>query len=732
MSPVTFRNLLDEHAYHKENEWIRKYYKGRSLGFRAKKRWLLENLPNPDHISIRWKDVSEDAHFLWGVIAGLGGCATKQRLTNFFRGSGVAVVDERGTVMLGGRTLSDLLEALYDAALVIKYGSEGYYYPDYYRYEGNLWVIPESVLLTLKKSEMPEVLSRLKEPGESVRSLSPDMKMFQKDALFFWGNAWRNPMKLLVSAHISKRDFQTIRPFLHGVEPDATSGKDSFYVRFLHSLLISTGLLKEEGGLLYASLTAGRPHRFWSLSSLKRFNNMWKSLWNVDWRYVSGKPLGDLIFFLKAPRESERKWVKRLLEFVKEKLVGMDPGEKVSLQLLWLWMIESSNIQVCARVKKESGLDRIPYWLRTGDEERALVESIARALYRIGVADLLSKAGQIAGVSISSAGQNLLKGISPAEEPPARPVVQPNFQVLAIGPVPLGDLALLEMIGERVKAEKAVVEYKLDRMIFLHSLAGGLDGEYALSHLEEIAGAGIPQNVRRSLTEWLDEFEKATIYRGGILVEAQTPAMLNRLLSTVSKKSVVRLGETQALVPAALREHLEKAMLRYGILPDVIEDPSAVDGSIEVDADGRIRSRFPFPSLYVVGRLNKLAEPQPDGTWLLTRESLRKAARHMSAKEILEILRKMNGRPLPKEIETRVLIWSGFFGNVRVMRVTLIQFRDSDALKAARKLPGLSRALKEFPYAPGKGLAVVHDDKLQEIISRLEEHGIQVEVVSGI
>ena len=732
MNSVTFRDLLDLQSYHKENEWMRRYYKGRALGYRAKKRWLLENLPNPDHISIRWKDVSEDAHFLWGVIASLGGCATKQRLANFFRGSRVAVVDERGTVMLGDHTVDGLLAALYDAALVLRYGSEGYYYSEYYGYEGGLWVIPESVSNTLKKSAMPGVISRLREPSEPASLLSSDTKMFQRDALFFWGNAWQSPMKLLTSGHIGKRDFQAIRLFLHGVEPEATSGKDSFYVRFLRSLLVSAGLLKEEGDYLYASSTAGRPHRFWSLSSLRRFSDMWKSLWMVDWSYVSGGPLDKLISFLRAPKESERKWLKRFLEFAREKLMGMDPGEKVSLQLLWLWMIESSNIQICARAKKEEGLGDIPYWLRTGVEERALVESIVRVLYWIGAADLLLEDEQIAGVSISSAGQNLLKGIPQAEEPPARPVVQPNFQVLAIGPVPLGDLAFLEMIGKRVKAERAVVEYNLDRMTFLHSLANGLDGRYALKHLEEVAGAGVPQNVRRSLTEWLDEFEKVTIYSGGILVEAQTPALLDRLLSTMSKKSVVRLGETQALVSASLREHLEDAMFRYGILPDVIEDPNAVEGSVEVDADGRIRSRFPFPSLYVTGRLNKLAEPQPDGTWLLTRESLRKAARHMNAKEILEILRKMNGRTLPDEIETRVLTWGGFFGNVRVMKVTLIQFRDDDALKAARRLPGLSRALKEFPYAPGKGLAVVHDSKLQEIISRLEEHDIQVEVVSGI
>ncbi len=730
MKPVTFQALLDTQDYYRKDSWIKRYYKskGKLPRYRARERWLLKTLPSPGHISKRWEEVGEDAHFLWGVIAALGGCATRRRIENFLRGSRVSVVRKDGTAVLGDRSVDSLLESLYDAALVLKYRG-GAYYSDLYE-EGGLWVIPESVSEMFRKSQIPKVISRLKEPDESASLLPTDVRMFQRDALFLWGNMWREPMKLLVSGHIGKRIFQTIRPFLHGVEPEATSEKESFYVRFLHSLLLSAGLSQRADGYLYASSTAGKPHRFWSLPLLKRFNTVWKALWDVNWNFVSSVFLEGLIDVLKTPKESKRKWLKRFLELVKDNLESMSPGDKVSLQMLWIWMIESSSIQGC--VKTGYSLEEMSEELRSGWEERALAESIARSLYWIGVADLLLKDGQPVGISLSPLGQALLKGSPPAEEPIAKPVVQPNFQILAIGPVPLGDLAFLEAIGKRVKAEKGVVEYKLDRMTFLNSLAAGMDGEYALKRLEEIAGAGVPQNVRRSLSEWINEFERVTIYEGGILVEAKTPALLNRVLATISKKRVVRLGETRALVSSALKDQLDASLLRYGILPDVIDRPDAVDGSIEISPDGRIRSRLPFPSLYVTGRLNKLAEPQPDGTWLLTKESLHRASRHMEAEEILDTLRKMSGSPLPKEVETRVLTWSGFFGNVRVMRVTLLQFRDDSALKAARKLPGLSRMLKDFPYAPGKGLAVVRDSKLQEIISRLEGHDIHVEVVSNI
>ncbi len=723
------KNLLllwERQSFHQKERWMKKYRSGKALrGSRSQARWFKEVLISPLHVLSRWEEKKndEDARFVWWVILTLGGHASEERIAAFLRSSNAAQ-GEGEKITIGGRKLKRILKSLHESALVFFNQSPDspYYYWRGHEEEGpGEWVIPEIIGETIlgKEKNWSFALNRIREPSEHDGTVPASPEALPRDLLFFWGNAWHSPMKLLVAGHISKRDFRSLQPYLHNLEPDAQSAKESAYVRFLHRLLPALGLARSRLGYLSSVISpAGRPPDFWSFSESKMHSLIWQALGEVEWNFVSSS-MQEIIGERSGGKLSRRLW-----KSLRKELKRSRAGEAISLAMIWKWILTGLRGKEVGFFEgdKRTEFSELPI-----DVEIAAAKTVARVFHWLGVADLLTKRGVPVGISLTPVGLSLLEGRSSSlEAGTSKIVVQPNFQVLAIGPVSLRDLALLEVVGRRVKAEKGVVEYRLDRLSFLNALASGLDGKYAVRYLEKTTGPELPQNVRRSLDEWLEEYERVTLYEGGILVEARDPKLLRSLLSGISRQKIIYLGETKALVPSSMQEKIEKASLRQGVIPEIVEGPGEMENQVVVSPDGRIRPLVSAPNLYLINQINLLADPQPDGTWLLTEGSIRRAASRMETKDILALLRKMSAEPVPKAVKTQVLIWSGFFGEVQAMKVTLLKFRNADALNAARKIPGLSRLLKEFPLAPGTGLAVVRDGKLSEVLSRLEEHGIRV------
>ncbi len=730
MKSISLKELLDAQPEKQFKLWTEIYRPRKRYSSRYEAElWVKKITCDPIHAMKRWGDINIEEQALFGLVIAFGGCVTGNRLERLVMDLGLGH-EEKGVVMVDKRPVKDLLQSIYNAALLFRY--TGNWYTDYYEEVGGMWFIPQCVsgrLAIAGKRAADSWLERVPQlKADTVQSADPET--IQRDMVFYWGEAWRSALQVLVSGHIGKRSFQSIYPALGGIEKVASSEKESIYARFLRNLLLGLKLTKETGSHVYAMiLPKGHAPEFWRFPSSKRFRRIWRTLPKMKWSFILPTEARSFIGLYYGDRTNERTtfWFAKLLGYLAAYLRRKKQGDVIRLGLMWKLMLDMGNPVECVVPDIHPSKDNPVY---NGRAEEIVLETVARVWHWLGAVDLLWQGGSLVGIKITPMGESLFKGKVPStlRMKKAAPIVQPNFQVLAVGPVPLEDLALLELAADRVKVEHMVVEYRLGRRRFLDSLAAGLDGEYAIRHLESAATAGLPQNVRRSLEEWLDEYNRITVYEGGMLVEADDPNLLKQAISLLSgDPGIVRIGDRWVLIPSSMRGDLNKVLTRLRMVPSVVPDPeAALSGSVEVDADGRIRPRINHPSLYVIGQLRHVADPRPDGTWLLTRESIQRATRSMDVSEILALLKKMCKCVIPVPLERQILVWGNFFGEVKVMQLTLLQFRDGDVLKAARKLPGLSRALRPFPQAPDGGLAVVDERNLPDVLSRLRSHGIRV------
>jgi hypothetical protein len=80
---------------------------------------------------------------------------------------------------------------------------------------------------------------------------------------------------------------------------------------------------------------------------------------------------------------------------------------------------------------------------------------------------------------------------------------------------------------------------------------------------------------------------------------------------------------------------------------------------------------------------------------------------------------------LPKKLVEQIRAWGGYYGNANAATVTLIEFRDRDALEGLRQHPELKAYLLPFP-AGDRALASVPEEKLAEVKEILARLGVSV------
>ncbi len=375
--------------------------------------------------------------------------------------------------------------------------------------------------------------------------------------------------------------------------------------------------------------------------------------------------------------------------------------------------------------------------------ERVFIETVlSEGLHWLGLVDLGYAAPQtsepeeapakVVAVRLTDMGRwLLLDGPSPQiPEESGRVVVQPNFRIFAFDPISDVVLARLDSFANRQNAERAI-EYELTReTVYRAQLAGQTAGQIA-AWLEEVTGAPLPQNVARSLAEWQTAFERITVRSHVGWVEAATPGLIDVLLREPrwSQAIVKRATPTGLIVRADHVDDLEQALLAAGELPARNSDPaSARRASIRVDEDGHIAFFHAIPSLYVYGYLRPFCE-QTESGWQITPRSVAQAAgAGLDAATILAHLETMAVGGVPPALLARIKAWSRHYGSARVQTLTLVQFRDQDALDELRSDPQLARLLKPFKPEARLGLAVVAPQDVAKVSALLAELGVDVRV----
>lgn len=383
----------------------------------------------------------------------------------------------------------------------------------------------------------------------------------------------------------------------------------------------------------------------------------------------------------------------------------------------------------------------------TTAEQRFVRTAITEWLLPLGLVDVgyaAPAATQWAAVHLTPLGKQVLAkldekptgGRTVADAPAAyrpnphdtgRLVVQPNFQLLAMGPVPLAMLAKLDLFAERRKADLAVFEYHLSRESVYQGQQAGLHIDEVINFLQTASGAPLPQNLARSLREWGEHHERIVFRSGVSLLQAANATTLDRLLTTTPVADQVArvLAPGVALVRKGEEQTLVQTLLAQDLLPAVSSDqPASADHSVEIDQQGVITPIHAVPSLHLRGRLARFAEVDEHGHWRLTPASVKQAGGNRSkVLALLEELGKLQRGELPAAVVTLVKQWGAYYGQVGTASVTLLEFRDPQALQELLTHPELQPYLT--PFAAGnRALAVVPAKQLATVKRLLQTLGV--------
>jgi hypothetical protein len=306
-------------------------------------------------------------------------------------------------------------------------------------------------------------------------------------------------------------------------------------------------------------------------------------------------------------------------------------------------------------------------------------------------------------------------------------ILQPDFQILAMGPVALPILANLERFATREKFAESVVAYRITRAGAYQALQRGESPETIRVFLEEATGQPVPQNVIRTLEEWGEQYERIVIRRDITILQTDDAAMLERLLNDKAAGRLLhRLDAHTAWLRAKDTAKLESHLQRQEMLPAYSQGPEAdLPRSLRWDQDA-LRLRHPMPSLYVTGTLRRIAE-HTNHHWELTRQSVRAAvAAGMDVPAVIALLEQMTGASLSPEWQKQLKAWGNHYGDAQMASVILLRLESDDALQELRRSDRrLSRWIKPLPHAAG--LAVVDAKHYDEVQALLAEWGIDIE-----
>jgi len=311
-------------------------------------------------------------------------------------------------------------------------------------------------------------------------------------------------------------------------------------------------------------------------------------------------------------------------------------------------------------------------------------------------------------------------------------VLQPDFQVLAMGPVPLSTLARIEHIAEREKVQPAAVTYRITRNSVYYALQADETLPSLLHFLEKVTEMPVPQNVERTLREWGAQHERIVLRQPVLVLQVDRPERLQALQQDEHLGEVLHpLDATTAWVPSHSALKVEQRLWELEMLPALSQGRDKdLPHSLTWDGGGRLRARHPLPSLYVVGNVARFAEAveEDDDGWRLTPKSIQAAvSTGADVPEIIARVEEMTGATLSPEWEKRLKAWGSHYGDAQTAQVRLLRF---ETPKALAELRASERRLRRHLHPVGENtghLAVVKEGHWDEVRALLDEWGVAVE-----
>jgi hypothetical protein len=595
---------------------------------------------------------------------------------------------------------------------------------------------------------VPEVIRHHLPPPEPIAADRPtwqpaqvqagDPALLLRDLYLYWDFVRRNEVPLLQSGLVGKRSLRAVNGIL--LLPDrllenATREDQTERLYLLRLLLEKLELVRhDQGHLRPADADPAHIPPFWSWP-LARQQRACLDAWSQLNAYA---PWADEVAPY-SPRHAQARGV--LLETLQK----MAPGIWFDTEELFERLQDRDADFLIADHTKVQNYRGSYYYHYSGTyysgsakellsrferAERRFVEGcVTGFLYPLGITDLGQVGERRGAIRLTPIGQVLLGSAQARFAAPTmevgKLVVQPNFQILAIGPASLGWLAQLDLFAAREQADRGAFQYRLSRDSIYRAQRLGMDVDQVLRFLKETSSVELPQNVRRSLEEWGAHHERIVFRSGVSLAQAADAGLLASLLD--GPQTGQHLARSVSPEVALLKKGHEAALIdqlvEQGLFPAVSgTGPEAADRSVIVHEDGTIRLIHAVPSLHLRGRLTRVAEEVGDGTWRLTAGSVRRVGG--SKGKVLHLLKevtKLHRGTLPQRLVEQIKAWGGYYGNAAAGTLTLIEFRDLEALEELRQHPDLQPMLIPFP-AGNRALAAVSGDSLtrvKEILARL-------------
>lgn len=307
-------------------------------------------------------------------------------------------------------------------------------------------------------------------------------------------------------------------------------------------------------------------------------------------------------------------------------------------------------------------------------------------------------------------------------EPNFEIIIQPNFEVLALGDrIDAGQLWRIARFA-RPAMEGRVRKYILEKKPFTEALGRGLNAAALVAMLAELSRKPLPQNVRFSLDEWGASSERMKIWPDALVIEAEGVEDLNTLLSQAMRE---KLGLTRisgghfagvAPDPAAMRDHLppRRTVLDYSRrLPPVIAPQQG------------LRLHAPAETLHLRARqlLELIAKRQSADYWLLDPALTRAASAAMGPEELRKRVTEALTRPLEHAHALALRGWSGEFTPAFAGSAELFLCENDDQAELLEQLPDFTSWLDR---KLGKGAYLLRQGGAPAVRKLLESYGIKL------
>ncbi|MGC9349090.1 MAG: helicase-associated domain-containing protein [Anaerolineae bacterium] len=607
--------------------------------------------------------------------------------------------------------------------------------------------LPDEVRAALPKSSLSipvpdlDVLSPSQAPSH-VRA--GDFEQFIRELFFTWAELRREPARRLKAGGMGKRDRRRVAETL------GRDGKDEEaleWVSEVHELLSTLNLVNGDESTIEA-VDSDAVKLFWSATSVSQLRELMVAYAKLDTFLAEDALDPDLV------GGYYRGFTTRPIHQIRERVLRT-VGECVDLE----WVSFSAMMILLTGGEAGSLLlgDRAAETLLTGlhwygdsyrrelksrlqTAEYEMLRSILDELCVIGLVDLgyepsgaqeqPDSEGYPSAFRLTQWARAHFGGVGIAggfDRQSGQVIVQPDFQILAMGPVPLRILASLEQFAEREKLDESVVTYRITRDAVYWAYQRGESVESLLTYLREASDQPVPQNIVRSLEAWSNQYERIVLRRQVSVLQVTDAELMDRLLEDPELQSCLHpLDDHTAWLYVADAGRAEARLAALEMLAAHSQGPEAdLPDSLRWN-DGELVPRAPLPSLFVSATVRRFAEAD-DEHWKLTPQSVQAAVSlGMEPLEIIGTLERMTGATLPEVWERRLKAWGSHYGDGKAAQVRLLCLEREGALRELRQADSkLRRWLRPLPDSDN--LAVVEDARWENVVELLASLGVEIE-----